>query len=77
MNNISYSHNPSGHTTSTASQASPLQTSEQIAACTIDTIAEFLLHVEMVDSQHDFPSFLPAFTQSQALPNILPLLSDE
>lgn len=43
MNNISYSHHPSGPTPSTPSQGPPLQTNEQIAVCTLDTIAEFLM----------------------------------
>jgi len=77
MNNISYSHNPSGPTRSTPSQGAPSQTNEQIAVCTLDTIAEFLMHAETVDSRHDFLSFLPAFTEAQVLPNILPLISDE
>ena len=71
MNSISYSPNPSGHTPSTPSKALPLQTSEQIVACTIDTIAEFLMHAKMVDSQHHFLSFLPAFTESRVLLDIL------
>lgn len=73
------SHNPSSPTpsTPTTSQAPPLQTSKQIAVCALDTIAEFLMHAKTVDSRHDFLSFLPAFTESQVLPDILPLISDE
>ena len=70
-------HNSSNLTPSTPSQAFPLQTSKQIAVCSLDTIAEFLMHAKTVDSRHDFLSFLPAFAESQVLPDILPLISDE
>ena len=35
------------------------------------------MHAKTVDSRHDFLSFLPAFTEFQVLPDILPLISDE
>ena len=70
-------HNSSNLTPLTTSQASPLQPSKQIAVCSLDTIAEFLMHAKTVDSQHDFLSFLPAIAESQVLPDILLLISDK